>query len=94
MFNGSYNLIEILEIGIETVHLIKSNWLYFEKKINWLWKITKKKFSHAGTWTRAFWVEGSYADHYTTRNILYWSDKSKINFMYMRADSALTWSLT
>ena len=69
MFNGSYSLIEILKIGIETVHLIKSNWLYFEKKINWLWKITKKKFSHAGTWTRAFWVEGSYADHYTTRNI-------------------------
>jgi hypothetical protein len=26
MFNGSYSSIEILKIGLESVHLIKSNW--------------------------------------------------------------------
>ena len=89
MFNGSYGLIEILKIGIETVHLIKSNWLYFEKKSIDYEKKTKKSSPMPGIepgpagWKAAM----------LTTTPLYWSDKSKINFMYIRADSALTWSL-
>ena len=47
MFNGSYSSIEILKIGLESVHLIKSNWNQIDctlkkKKIQLIMKITLK----------------------------------------------------